>query len=194
VPLLTVEDYRELVTTSASDEAIQLALDANTALLNRVLGELGVPVVEVHHQTGYETIILTSHRFQVLDSPPSPTIVVGYGLPGAVTLADDDFRVEGTVIRRIDYGTNVGIYWDTPIAITGLLEDNTDERILALVQLVQIDLANTTGSGTGASGVRARTVGKHRVEYFGPEEGGTVTQQKADVLATLQVDPLPVFA
>ena len=45
MPLLTVEDYRELVTTSASDEAIQIALDANEALLNRVLGELGVDVL-----------------------------------------------------------------------------------------------------------------------------------------------------
>lgn len=192
MPLMTVEDLREHISTTLSDDALQAMLNANEALLNRVLGELGVPITEVHHQTGYETIILLEHQFAVTDSPPGPTVVVGYGLPNPITLADDDFRVEGgSTMRRLDYGTNVGIYWDTPIAVTGVLVDNTDERIMALVSLIRIDIAAQSGAG---GLVRARTVGKHRVEYFGAKEGASPTELKADVLATLQPDPLPVFA
>lgn len=187
MPLLTVEDLREHISTSLSDDALQVIIDANEALINRVLGELGVPLTEIHHQTGYESIILTEHRFNVVDSPPSPTVIMGYGLPGAVTLDPDDFRVEGVAIRRIDWGGNPGIWYDTPIAVTGTLVDNTEERILAMIQLCNLDINYKPG-------VQSYTVGKRSVTYGSGQQASTLPELKAEVLATYGGTVIPLFA
>jgi len=188
VPLLTVEDLRKHITTSLDDEALQRMLDANEAAINLVAGPLGVSVTEIHYPVGYESIILTNRRYQTTTSPDTPIIVEGYGTPDARTLASDDFRVSGSAIRRLYFGTNPSSYFYAgPVAITGTPEDDTAIREMALVALCRLDVEFKPG-------IRAITVGKRRTEYQSAQDsGGDYLTQRNAILDGL-TGGQPVFA
>lgn len=178
MPLLTPDDLKEHFQTSLSDTALQRIIDFNEAAINAVVGPLGQEVTEVHYLNGYESIILLRWRPQITTSPSMPVIIEGYGLSNPTTLADDDWRLSGSTLRRIDYGTHPAVYFDTPVAVTYVPQDNEDDRIRVLLALAKLD-------ATYRPGLSAFTVGKHREEFKTEAQGGGYSAERDAILATL---------
>lgn len=183
---ITVDELREHVTTSLGDEALQRILDANQAAIDAILGPAGIPITEVQYPTGYESVLLLRHRPEPTVSPLTPLVVEGYGLTDPVTLADDDYRLDGATLRRIDFGTNPGIHFSPPVAITYAPLNDSDNRIRVLIALSRLDV-------TFRPGIKAMTVGKNRTEYQTAAEGGRYTDDRQALLDSLFTESLPLF-
>lgn len=183
--LLTIEDLREHIDTALGNNALQRLMDANEAAIVNRAGPLGVPVTQVVNQNGYESIIFLTRALQVLDSPPSPVIIEGFGFTDARTLESDDYRMIGKTVRRIDFGANPGFYFLTPIQITGIPEDDTDERIRVLIELCQLDI-------NFKPGLASFTTGKHSETYSrqGNTGGNTYLADREALLDSLVHPPL----
>src|SRR5687768_12266599 len=137
--LLTVDDMREHVTTSLGDDALERIINDNEAAIEALAGPLGASVTEVHWTNGYESIIFLKRRPQITDSPATPLIIEGYGYTDPVTLDTDDYYLDGYTLRRKDFGTNPGIWFTSPVAVTYTPVDDTDTRIGVLIALTKLE-------------------------------------------------------
>ena len=139
--ILTVEDFREHVTSDLPDDAIQRLLDAAEAAINRYAGDPG-DAVEVFDG---------GRRFYTLDRPADFILSItetAHASPSTteVTLEIDDFYLypSGLVVERLTTGTNYP-YRRARMVITYAPKD--DEAIRVGVQLDLVSLALNSNPG-----------------------------------------------
>lgn len=174
--ILSVDEVRALGAGTLTDDALTLILEANQAEIDR-LYPVGVPITKTYILPRDESVILLPRPPVLSTSPLMPEIREFYGTSSQVTLADDDFYVEGATLRRVDGGTNVGSFFSSPVRVTWVYPEDPIREIV-LAKLCQLDM-------TGAPNRKAFTVGKHREEFaLGP--GTDYKTQRSEILALLE--------
>lgn len=173
--LLTVEQLREAVSSSLTDDRLQELLDATE---QDILAAAGGENDQTEYATG-------GYRNLVLARPiGTPVSVTEYAeTANELELEGDDYRVDGYMLHRLDTGTNPSRYWRGQVEVVHTAPDRTAERIRAQVALVRLDLAI-------ASGVTTERIGDYAVGY-GNTAGGT-DYQKARQLILDSLKPLMV--
>lgn len=159
----SVTRLREFVTTTLSDSALQVYLDAAVEDVDDVLGPL-----TVHERVRPHGELLPLSR-----EAESITTVVDY----ATTLADDDYQLSdsGRTLRRLWTGTNPGRWWNRRVDVTYVREDPVAARWRAVVALVQLDLVQR-------SGLQSETIGTYS---YTKSTTKSYPEQRAEILATL---------
>lgn len=128
--ILTVDQFREHVSSGLGDDAIQRLLDAAEAEIVRYAGAPG-SVTEVSDGGG---------RYITLGRPAASVTSITETVPGsATTLAVDDYFLypSGLILERVTGGTNSRHAWHGRVAVTYTAADDSDIRIG-----VQLDLVN----------------------------------------------------
>ena len=141
----TVTRLREFVTSSLSDSALQVYLDAAIEDVDDVLGPL-----TVHERVRIHGPLLPLSR-----EAESITTVVD----GSITLAADDYELSdsGRTLRRLHDGTNPAHAWDRYVDVTYVRDDPVASRWRAVIALVQLDLDQRPGLQSETIGTYAYT-------------------------------------
>lgn len=142
-PLLSVDEFREHISTTLSDSAVQRLLDANAMAIAERAGPLG---------TASLTLTPSRDRYLFLDRPVSAiTSITEYfndpvGISGIV-LDSTDYRLlsGGTLLERWGYGTHPGDWWSDRVELVYTPVDDTAERIRVLIKLCELDLNRKPG-------------------------------------------------
>jgi hypothetical protein len=144
--LLTVAEFRQLVSSSLGDEALQLLLDAAEQAITSRYGALGTPVVET--LDGGQSYLFLRRRADTIVS-----LVETNGTTDT-TLAADDWRIrgDGVSILRLGLGTNRQDRWGAPVVATYVPLDDEADRKRVQLELVKLDQDY-------APGVTAETIG-----------------------------------
>jgi hypothetical protein len=177
---LTVDQFREYVTSSLGDEAIQRLLDA-----------------------AYESIILTAGPYasdgtitEILMSRSGPLLMlsrpaesVSEVIEGsgslATTLAADDYELSqsGNILRRLNDGTNPAWRWRYRTFVTYLPQSDLAIRDVAQLELVKLEIAfNPT--------LVTQTIGSWSETY---QQGRSYPEQRADILASLNPQTVGIW-
>jgi hypothetical protein len=138
--ILTVDEFREHVSTSLEDDAVQRLLDAAEAEIVRYAGAPG-SASEVYTGQG---------RFITLASPAaSIASVTEYRSGTTTTLAADDYFLypSGLVLERITGGTHPWHCWRGRAVVTYVPADDADIRIGVQLDLVNLALNFEPGKG-----------------------------------------------
>ena len=162
----SVTRLREFVTTSLSDSALQVYLDAAMDAIDDVLGPL------VCHER------IRSCRGDMLplgrEAESITSVVEGWG---AATLAADDYELSdsGMVLYRLHTGTNPRHHWQGPVRVTYVREDAAAERVRVAVALVYLDLNNKPG-------LASEQIGTWQIAY---RQDKAYPEARAGLLASL---------
>lgn len=140
---LTVSEFREHVSTTLPDTAVQRLLAANTLAIEQRAGPLGAQPL---------TLLPRRDVRLYLDRPIASIVSVRevYGDPvgiSGITLATNDYKVlnGGRVLERWGYGTNPADWWSERVELVYVPVDDTQERIRVLVKLCELDLNRQPG-------------------------------------------------
>lgn len=171
-PLLTVDELRLHITSSLTDEALQLLLDAAYAAIE----ETAVPIGSVTEliTPGYGDLVMLARKADSITSV----------IEGTTTLAADDYelRSSGRVLRRLSTGTNAASYWLGRLDVTYAVPSDMAERKRVQLELVKLDLAF---SPTLAS----QTIGTWKEDYATDKP---YADQRDEILASLSTGSLAV--
>jgi hypothetical protein len=168
---LTLAQFRELVTTSLSDEALAILLDAAAQEIYEAAGAAG-ETTEWLHGNGH---LLGLSR---------PVDTITSVVENDVTLADDDYElstISQMVLRRTDDGTNPRHHWGWRVDVTYTPADDLATRQRVQAELVKLSLATDPNLASQRLGDWAET-------YVSNPK--SPAEQRADILATLDV-PVP---
>ena len=171
---LTVDQFKEHVSTTLGDEAIQRLLDAALESVEAVAGTYDDDgtMSEVLTPRGIGPLLLLARRAD------SVTSVV----EGLTTLASDDYELSpsGFVLRRLDTGTYPSTYWTAEVRVNYLPHTDLSVRDMAQLELARLEIAFTPA-------LVSQTIGSWSETY---QQGASYTDQRAQILATL--NPTPV--
>jgi hypothetical protein len=167
--ILTVTELRGHVTSGLADGDLQRLLDAAEDDITRVAGPLDSATE--YRPGGHDSI--------VLDQRPSAVASVKemFDTPAVLTLASNDYRVEGYILWRLWTGTNPRYWWWGRVQVIHTPVQNLAERQRAQIALVKLDLSV-------AGGVTSERIGDYSVGYG--SVGASYQAQRANVLAGLQ--------
>jgi hypothetical protein len=168
--LLTVDEFREHVTTSLGGDAIQRLLDDAEAQIDAFAGAVGSAVDLV---TGGGSRIVTTRPIASVT-----TVVERDGGSSPVSLATDDWELFGTfLLLRSRHGTNDASYWRGPVRVTYTPVDDTDTRKIVQLELVRLEM--TTNPGLASETVGAWT------QTYSSIGSKSVPEQRGDILSRL---------
>jgi len=172
--ILTVEEFRAFVTTTLSDAAIQILLDAAEELIVGFAGDDATATELI--DGGHRRLALqrrASSITSITETPWNSTVVT--------TLAASDYRLraEGYVIERLSTGTNPRSYWSGLVTVT-FDPDGTDAlRKAVQLDLVKLDINLDTN-------LRSHTIGDFSETFANDSSPDSL---RADILARLSGDP-----
>lgn len=133
--LLTVEQFREHVTTGLSDAALQRLLDDARDAIIAWAGD-GTSVTEILGTAGPKLIL----------SRPAQSVVSITERRGTTdtTLATDDWQLYpgGYVLERMTGGTNSSSYWRGRVTVTYVPVDDVATRKMVQLDLVKLAIAS----------------------------------------------------
>lgn len=131
--ILTVDQLRQHITSGLGDDVLQRMLtDAEVDIIS-ALGEAGA--VTEYIEGGHELLVLQRQAGTI-------TTVTEYADTDSESeLADDDYRVEGFMLRRLNTGTNPSYTWLGRVKVEHTPTDDHATRIRLQVALVKLDLA-----------------------------------------------------
>ena len=174
---LTVAQFREHVTSSLGDEAVQRLLDAAYESLVGALGpyEEDGSITEIITPRSIGPLLMLSRRAESLSEV----------IEGDTTLAADDYelRSSGNVVRRLDDGTNPASYWRNRVYVTYLPQSDLALRAIAQLELVRLEIAFNPL-------LVSQTIGSWTETY---QQGKSYPEQRADILAALSPQPVGVW-
>ena len=168
--LLTVAQFREHVTTSLGDDAIQRLLDDAEAAIVAFAGPVG-SITELVDGGG--TRISLSRPIDAAGDVSAISERADSSSP--LTLAANDWALRGRyVLERLRTGTNGGIYWRLPVSVTYTPVDDTATRKMIQVELIKIEIAfnpalasETVGAWTQTYSSTNRTYPEWRADALG---------------------------
>lgn len=159
--ILTVDEYREHVTTALEDDALQRLLDAAEADIVRYAGDGG----EVTEYVDGQGRFITTHR-------PIGSVTSVAEVYGSTTLdlsANDYLQRSACVLERLTTGDHARHCWRGRVATTYLPADDEATRVGVQLDLVTLAIAyqpgvarETVGSWTQQY---AAAVGAHQAEH-----------------------------
>lgn len=138
--ILSVEDFREHVSTTLEDDAVQRLLDAAEAEILRYAGDPGA-ASEVYTGQG---------RYITLARPAaSVSSITETRYTTTTTLAADDYFLypSGLILERLTGGTNSSRYWRGRSVVTYVPRDDADIRVGVQLDLVNLALNFEPGKG-----------------------------------------------
>ena len=167
--LLTVDQFREHVTTSLPDAALQTLLNAAEAAILEVVGEPG----EV---TEYITARPTNDGYAPWGISPGYRRI-SVARPIASVTSVTDYRASGYVLQRIPDGTHPRWQWGQRVVVVYTPGDETADRERVQIELVRLDL-------NAQPGIALETIGTWEERYSG---AGLLnySAERADLLASL---------
>lgn len=146
--ILTVDDFREHVSSDLGDDAIGRLLDYAEALIVRHAGAPGAAT----------EVFDGGRRFYALDRPAaSITSIVERWHTTDTALATDDYFLypSGLVLERLSWGTNPAVHHSRPVRVTITYEAADDAAIRVGVQLDIVQLALNSNPGATAETIGA---------------------------------------
>ena len=154
--LLTVDEFREHLSTALPDSAIQRFLEAAENAISARRG-VGDDIAETR-QGGTRIISL---------AVPAERITTVVEAETATTLATDDYelRLDRVHLYRNAAGTNPSDRWSPRVRVTYKPFDDTDERIRVQIALVKLDVAYS-----GFSSMSTQTESRSRGDYQAERE------------------------
>jgi hypothetical protein len=141
--LLTAEQFHDYVPDvgDVTDAALDVMLAANERAIVRRVGPL---------DTVEETIYAAGRSLLPLGSEPDTITTVtdytDYTGSTATTLTADDYRMRGMSLEKVSG------YWGSRTHVKYVPVDDTNERIVVLVQLMKCDLNYEPGMSSQAGG------------------------------------------
>lgn len=181
--LLTVAEFKALVSTSATDAAIQLALDATEEEILSVVGPIGNATERI--RGGMDQIMLGRRASFVLGV---------YEVSGSTrtTLDATDYELSptGQVLRRLDGGTHPQSVWQGQVEViyTPYLTEATRKSVQA--ELTALDLGVSVGSSVGA--LASQRIGEWSETYATSAVAQTPMDRRQAVLDRLN-PPILVY-
>ena len=174
---LTVDQFREHITSTLGDEAIQRLLDAAYESIVIVAGPYASDgtVSEILTPRGIGTLLMLSRQAESVSEV----------IEGDTTLAADDYelRPSGNTLRRLDDGTNSASYWGNRVYVTYLPQSDLAIRDVAQLELVKLEIAfNPT--------LVTQTIGSWSESY---QQGRSYPEQRADILASLNPQTVGIW-
>jgi hypothetical protein len=170
-PYLTPDEFREHVTTSLGDDALQRLLDAAEEAIIGVIGTGGSATedFEVHGER-----LMLSHRASTITSVTERTDPWATG----TALAANDYGLSssGWTLRRLSSGTNPGYYWAYRTTVVYEPVSDAAERRRVQMELVRLELAFTPG-------LVSQTIGGWAETY-----SGDYSAQRQAILGSLNPD------
>jgi hypothetical protein len=182
MPLLTVAQFREHVTTTIPDAAVQTLLDAAEAAIVEVVGAPGAVTEYIDARPvggGYGPwAVGTSYRRVSVGRPiATVTSVTEYVGDTAFVLDATDYRASGYVLTRLPHGTNPRERWGSRIVVVYAPQDEIADRSRVQIELVRLDLNAEPGLALqSVEGFDERYSGAGVLNY---------SQERADLLASL---------
>ena len=170
----SVMRLREFVTSSLSDSALQVYLDAAFEAIDDALGPLTCHE-HVHNLHG--------ELYALAQEADSITTVVEDG----VTLAADDYTLSdsGAILRRRHAGTHPRHGWGRRLDLTYFRSDDPAERIRVAVALVRLELGFQPGLVSQTIGTWSETYSATSMKPY--------AEQRADLLASLTGGSVGIF-
>ncbi len=169
--LLTVDEFREHVTTSLGDDAIQRLLDDAEAAITAYAGAVGVAVEIVSGGSGRVSV---SRPIAAVT-----TVVERDGGSSPVTLSTNDWEPIGRfVLGRTRYGTNDWGVWRSPVRVTYTPVDDTATRKIVQLELCRLTIATNPGLASETVGAWTQT--------YASIGSKSVPEQRADILSRLR--------
>jgi hypothetical protein len=147
--VLTVDEFREHVSTSLGDDAVQRLLDAAEAEIVRYAGE----------PSSVSEIVDGRGRYLVLSRPADAiTSIVETWWDTDTTLIADDYLVRSPyVLERLRTGTSPHRDWWGRVTVTYLPADDEAIRIGVLLDLMQLVLNYNPGAASERIGAWEET-------------------------------------
>lgn len=168
--LLTIAEFKEHVTTTLGDDAIQRLLDDAEAQIVAFAGPTG-DVTELV-DGGWGRIVL-SRRASAITSITELLWTTNY------VLATNDWRQRGPyVLERLRTGTTPRLAWAPIVTIVYTPADDTDSRKIVQLELVKLEIAYSPG-------LASQTIGAWTEQYDG-WRSGPIHLQRADILSRLR--------
>jgi len=163
---LSVTQMRAFVTTSLSDEALLILLDAAA---EAIVAEIGYPgsTSERMHARG-DLLMLSRPALSVTSVTEDGT---------ALAADDYDLSFSGQTLRRLDDGTSPRGYWRGWVVVASLPRDDTATRQRVQRELVMLDIAFHPG-------LVSQTIGTWS-ETYATGSQATYAEQRAAILASL---------
>jgi len=165
---LSVTQMRAFVTTSLSDEALLILLDAAA---EAIVAEIGYP--------GSRTERLHAHGDLLMLSLPA--LSVASVTEDGTLLDPDDYELSssGQTLRRLDDGPSPAHRWHGWVVIACLPRDDTATRQRVQRELVALDISYQPG------GLTSQRIGEW-AETYAAGTGKGYGEQRADILASLR--------
>lgn len=178
---LTVDQFREHVTSSLGDEAIQRLLDAAYESIILAAGPYASDgtITEILTPRGIGPLLMLSRQAESVSE-----VIEGTGA-SATTLAADDYELSqsGNILRRLSDGTNAALYWRYRTFVTYLPQSDLAIRDVAQLELVKLEIAfNPT--------LVTQTIGSWSESY---QQGRSYPEQRADILASLNPQTVGIW-
>ena len=180
--MLTVDQFREHVTTTLPDAALQTLLDAAEAAILEVVGEPGEVTEYITARptgSGFAPwgLSVGYRRISVARPIATVTSVTEYLSDEGTVLDTTDYRASGYVLQRIPDGTHPRWYWGNRVVVAYMPQDETADRERVQIELVRLDLNARPGLAEQAvEGFLERYSGAGLLQY---------SQERADLLASL---------
>lgn len=139
--ILSVAQVKEAMPElSWSDDTIQMAIDANEAMLDEAIGPIGSD----------SRLIMSAGDMVFLPRPAASVDAVTEWTDDSTStvLASDDYEVwyRGRAIRRLNTGTNPRTRWGFKVNVTFTPKEEPVQRAVALTELIRIDYAYAGGA------------------------------------------------
>ena len=177
LPSLSPDQFRLFVTTTLTDEALILLLDAAMEAIVTYAGPWG-EISERYRPHG--DLILLSR------TPLSITSVIetAVGSVTGTTLAANDYVIRGQTLRRLSTGTNPSWGWGWTsgfVDVTYTPADDMAERQRVQMELAKLSI-NAASSGGGI--LASQTIGTWS-ETYQSRTGNTYQAQRQEILSSL---------
>lgn len=172
--ILTVDEFREHVTTALEDDAVQRLLDAAEAEIVRAAGAPGSTT----------DIVPGGSRLIALSRPASSiTSVTETRYSTSTVLAANDYLLHpgGFILERLYTGTNPSYGWRGQATVAYTPVD--DEAIRIGVQLDLVQLALNSNPGTTAETIGSWT------EQLASNSAWNASKERASILSRLTGGP-----
>lgn len=166
--LLTIPQFREHVTTSLVDAAVQRLLDFAEESIDALAGPVGA-VTELRNGGG--SFIFLARRASAFTSVKETWQTT------TTTLAANDYQLmsDGRTIRRRDTGANPSLYWVGRVEVVYTAAADTATRRMIQLQLVKLEIAFNPA-------LASQTLGDWKEDYL---SGKPYEEQREDILAGL---------
>jgi len=131
--ILTVTQLRQHVTSGLNDDALQRLLEDAERDITARFGAAGE--VTEYLDGGWRELVLRRRAGTIT------TVTEASEGDDALILEDDDYRVHGYLLRRLDTGTNPRSTWQGEVKVVHTPPDTEVDRVRLQVALVKLDLA-----------------------------------------------------